>query len=148
MSLLNEIGLIPTGGTSQKLVTRLISKRFTHEDFTAAATSDTEAFESWPSGPVWFLEGWVDLDQAFAGAGPVTAATIDLGDAGDPDELIDGVDVFATLGAKSVRGARAYGYFEAGHTPIVTLTLTGGNCSALTAGEVTVYQRIAYIEER
>lgn len=148
MSLNNEIGFIPTGGTSQKLVTKLISKRFTHEDFTVAATSDTEAFESWPSGPVWFLERWVDLDEAFAGAGPVSAATLSLGDAGAATELINAVDVFATLGAKTTIGARAYGYMESGHTPIVTLTLTGGNCSGLTAGEATVYARIAYIEER
>lgn len=147
MSLYGELGLIPTGGESQKLTTRVISKTYKFSDFTAASTTDTEAFETHPAGPVWFLENWVDLDVLFTGTA-ITAVTIDLGDAGDPDELIDGVDMFATLGVKTIRGARAYGYVEDGHTPIVTLTCTGGNCSALTAGQVTVYQRIAYVESR
>lgn len=148
MSIHNEVGLIPSGGEGNKVVYKLLSKTYKHTDFTAAATSDTEAFVTLPAGPVWFLENWIHLDVAFAGAGPVSAATIALGDAGDADELIDESDVFATLGDKTIRGARAYGYVESGHTPIVTLGLTGGNCSGLTAGQVTVYQKIAYIEAR
>lgn len=147
MSLYGELGLIPTGGEAQKFVTRVFSKTYKFSDFTAAATTDTEAFLDLPAGPVWFLENWVDLDVLFAGTA-ITAVTIDLGDSGDPDELVDAVDMFASLGVKTTRGARAYGYVESGHTPIVTLTCTGGNCSALTAGQVTVYQRIAFVESR
>jgi hypothetical protein len=148
VSINNEVGFIPSGGTSQKVVYKLLSKTYKYTDFTAAATSDTEAFVTLPTGPVWFLENWVDLDEAFAGAGPVSNATLSLGDAGAATELINAAVVFSGLGAKTTRGARAYGYVEDGHVPIVTLTLTGGNCSGLTAGQVTVNQLIAYIEER
>lgn len=147
MSINNEIGFLPSGGHAQKLVTKVLSLRVTHEDLTAAAVTQAISFATLPSGPVWFLETWADLDEAFAG-GSISALTIDLGDAGDVDEILDGVDGFATLGSKSIRGARAYGYMEAGHTPIVTITATGDNVVNATAGEAVVYLRIAYVEER
>ncbi len=147
MSINQEVGFLPSGGHAQKLVTKVLSLRITHVDLTAAATTQAISFATLPSGPVWFLETWADLDVAFAG-GSISALTVSLGDAVDHDEILDDVDGFATLGAKSIRGARAYGYMEAGHTPIVTITATGDNVVNATAGEVVVYCRIAYVEER
>ena len=147
MSLVQEVGFLPSGGEGQKLVTKLLSKRITHTDLTAAATTQAISFGTLPAGPVWFLETFADVDELFAG-GSISALTIALGDAGDPDELLDDVNGFATLGVKSTQGARAYGYQEAGHTPIITVTATGDNVVNATAGEAVVYLRIAYVEAR
>lgn len=119
----------------------------THTDFEAAATSDTVAFASpiFPTNAIPYKAS-MQLTEVFAG-GSISAATMQLGDAGDADALIAAGDVFtgSSLLAAETHGSGAESLgsavMEAAYAPILTLTLTGDNCDALTTGELmaTIY---------
>jgi len=78
--------------------------------------------------------------------GAISAINVDLGDAGNDDELIAAADLFT--GAKATAAVTtaivaATRVFEAAYTPIITFASTNGNLSALTAGAfemVLVYE--------
>lgn len=81
------------------------------------------------------------LRTAFSG-GTVDGCTVDLGDAGDVDELLDGVDVFtgATAGWYDTTAgvSRDVQNYESAYAPTLTIITTTGNGNALTAGELWV----------
>lgn len=81
------------------------------------------------------------LREVFAG-GTVNAATVEMGDANDPNGIHTAVSVFtgATLGylANTVGAAEYAPRFEAAYIPTITLRTTAGNISALTTGELWV----------
>lgn len=123
----------------------------THEDLDAAATSQTftltalvaahvQGAEAVPANAQILGAAIVRLED-FAG-GSSSAVVVDLGDAGDPDELVDAADVFT--GAKAAEalsfanGTYSLGDFEAAYAPQVVVTATGDNVDALTAGRVEV----------
>lgn len=79
------------------------------------------------------------LAEVCAG-GTIAAATIEMGDAGDPNGLHTAVDVFtgATLGylANTVLAAEYAPRFEAAFIPSITLRTTTGNINAATTFEL------------
>jgi hypothetical protein len=81
------------------------------------------------------------LSEVFAG-GAVDAATIEMGDANDPNGLHTAVNVWtgATLGylANTVSAAEYAPRFEAAFIPTITLRTTSGFVNALTTGELWV----------
>ena len=78
--------------------------------------------------------------------GAISVINVDLGDAGNDDELIAAADLFT--GAKATAAVTtaivaATRVFEAAYTPIITFAATGANLSVLTAGAfemVLVYE--------
>lgn len=81
------------------------------------------------------------LATPFSG-GAVSAATVELGDANDPNGLHTAVNVWtgATTGylANTVSAAEYAPRFEAAFIPSITLRTTSANVSALTAGVLWV----------
>jgi hypothetical protein len=133
--------------------------KVTHADLTDADTSQTitwaAAVALHPTG-AFSPPANAMIMQAFlipitdGAGGTVAALTVDLGDAGNLDELLALADIFT--GAKAAnpilpaQGAYTLGTFETGYTPILTFTSTGGNLVALTAGEwefILLYQEIS-----
>jgi hypothetical protein len=123
--------------------------RVDFDDLTAAATSEVitfaEAIVNHPTGAeavptnARVMFAWINLLEEFAG-GSVSAITMDLGDAGNDDELVAAEDVFtgASTGVKTGAGAYTLGTFEAAYTPILTFEATDDNVVNLTAGAVEV----------
>ena len=81
------------------------------------------------------------VTELFAG-GAISAATIEMGDAGDPNGLHTAVDVFtgAALGyrANTTAAAEYAPRFEAAFIPSITLRTTTGNVNAATSGDLWI----------
>ncbi len=111
----------------------------TWEDLTDADTSQT--FTLLASAPPGIYVVWAVLDEVFAG-GTIDAMTVDVGDAGNPDLLMDGVDIFT--GATVPYGPQSgdVGNSPATHNPAGTLqavfTSGTGNVTAATTGDITL----------
>jgi hypothetical protein len=138
----------PASGSAAGMVAPIsyIEHRITHDDFVAAATSETEAITGFPTNAApLFAEIKVETD--FAG-GAVSAATVTVGDAGSANELLTSTSVFTgvqnTAWIQTV-GASLNSDFqrEAAYSPILTLATTNGNTADLTAGSLIV--RIYYV---
>jgi hypothetical protein len=128
--------------------------RLTHVDLTAAALAQTFTFadllkragDRGQPMPAWARVRDAVLVRAvdFAGGG-AASATIDVGDAADPDELIAAASIFT--GAKAgaaiavANGAYVLGSFEAAYAPQLTIT-SDVNVDTLTEGALEV--RIIY----
>ena len=74
--------------------------------------------------------------------GSITTAVVNIGDAGNDDELLAAADVFtgakATAPVTSKNGAYTLGTFEAAYSPIVTVTCSH-NVSTATSGAMELY---------
>lgn len=83
------------------------------------------------------VDAWLIRVTDFVG-GAISAITVSLGDAGNDDELLAASNIFT--GAKAAAaittqdGVYTKGTFESAYTPIITITATGANLDALTAG--------------
>ena len=72
--------------------------RVPYSDFTAAATTETIALCTLPTGAE-ILFAIVDLQTTYADAGSISDVTVEVGTAGDPNAFITSTDVFgATAG--------------------------------------------------
>ncbi len=83
---------------------------------------------------------WVNIIEPFSG-GDAASCTVELGDAGDDDELIEAVSVFTgASGMLPKTGSYTLGTFEAAYDPIITMTVTGSGATldALEAGAIEV----------
>jgi hypothetical protein len=134
--------------------------KVTHAELTDADTSQAitwaAAVASHPTGSfsppanARIMGAWVTRITDGSG-GTVDALTVNLGDAGNDDELLAAVDLFtgskATATISIENGAYTLGTFEAtAYSPILTFTSGTGNLVALTAGEwefCVAYQEIS-----
>lgn len=82
---------------------------------------------------------YAELVQEFAG-GTVSAATVEVGDTGDPNERFTALNVFtgAGTGLKTVTEGALPRSFEAAYAPVLKLDTTGGNINTLTAGIIRI----------
>lgn len=119
---------------------------FTHADFTAAAQAEFVALPTFPTNAV-ILGGFIDLKTDFSGGG-TASADAELGDAGDPNELADSVNVFTGAGAglkPGVPTALTGLGFQPAYAPGVTMTVDVAKTVAdLDAGEMIV--QVFYIQ--
>lgn len=121
----------------------------THDEFTDADTSHEldlngrTAGKEFPANAVP-VGCYMDLVEVFAG-GTISAATVQLGDAGAPGGLFTDQDVFtgATLGLTAVTYGTELGFttfnIESAFAPTLTLDTTDGNCDDTTTGKVRVH---------
>lgn len=126
--------------------------KITHADLTAAATTQSitwaNAVAAHPIGATSVparsrvCGAHIRRITDFSG-GSVSALVIDLGDAGDTDELIDGLDLYtgakATAAVSVGNGVYTLRTFEAAaYGAQILFTATGDNVVNLTAGEVEI----------
>lgn len=117
-----------------------------HEDLTAAATTESIALAGFPTdaAPV-ACEVFVDED--FSG-GSVSALALEVGDAGDVDELLTSTSVFTGVQNTDwiqTDAAARVGKFhrEAAYSPAAKFTASSDNVVNLSAGSLRV--RIYYM---
>lgn len=108
-----------------------------------SGASDVGTMTPPPTNSLLISGGWFNRTVWTAGGGDTTGLTVELGDAGDPNELLVAGDVVAlaasvwsTLGAVPTK----YGQFTleaTAYAPIVTFTPTGGSTELdhIDAGE-------------
>lgn len=138
----------PASGSAAGMVAPIsyIEHRITHDDFVAAATSETEAITGFPANAApLFAEIKVETD--FSG-GSVSAATVTVGDAGSANELLTATNVFTGVQNTAwiqTTAAAINGKFqrEEAYSPILTITTTSDNAVNLSAGSLLV--RIYYV---
>lgn len=132
---------VATHGVARVLVTH---EDLTEEDGSQTLDWDTlvaAAFRqsSVPANarPIW---AYANLLEVFAG-GAVSAATLSLGDAGAPTELLNAVNVFTgqALGIKAKNGAYTLGTFEADYTAKITIATSDGDVADLDSGIAEIF---------
>ncbi len=132
-------------GQIRDTVVRKISKKIVPADLTAAAVTQTIAFDdALPAGAL-VIGASVDLVTDFSGGSVATAVT-DVGDA-NIDRFIDGQDIFTGAGplteAQGTPGIALDGsdggVVPALVTPGVTVITTVANVDQITAGEMTAH---------
>jgi hypothetical protein len=128
-------GVSGSGVEPIKVHTRTV----THADLTAAATSESIDISVGDDGLAIPADAMViraSVQTLIAGAGPsITDIDVDVGDAGNPDELLDGADIDAVGYVQTPAGAYTPFTLEATpYVPLALFLLTGGNAVALTAG--------------
>lgn len=114
-------------------------KTISTDDLTAGAVTEAIALTGFPTN-VFTLAAWVELDTEFSGGGS-SSCTVQVGDAGDPDELMTATDVFTGAGAgqKSAAGTLHGALtFEAAYAPEALVT-SDVNVSLLTAGSMVIH---------
>lgn len=116
-----------------------------HADLTTAATSEAETLSGFPVNAAP-LKAEVFVDVDFSG-GTVSACTVEVGDAGDEDELLTASNCFTGVQNTAwtdTPSAAIVGKFkrEAAYAPIATFRSTTDNVVSLTAGSLRV--RIYY----
>ena len=85
------------------------------------------------------MYAWINVLSGFSG-GSVSAITAQVGDAGDPDELIAAVSVLAAAeGLKPASGVYTLGTFESAYAPLVTIDSVGDNLDQVDAGRIEVF---------
>lgn len=109
------------------------------DDFTTAGTSQAVDVSAGFPANAYVLSGHVELLETLSG-GAVSAATVQLGDTADPDELLTSTNVFTgqALGRKWSPGAFTFGTLESGYSPELLVSTTDGNVDDLTTGVVKV----------
>lgn len=120
---------------------QLISQRITAADLTAEAAAENIAISGFPAKALK-IAAWVELETVFAG-GDAESATVQIGDAGDPDELMVATSVFTGVdpGVLGGQGAAKGWSFEADYSPVARFTVTGSgiNVDDLTGGSLIAY---------
>lgn len=137
---LTEIGYL----SGLKGVVKSISNSVDHSQFDAAATTDYVDMTLQLPADCIVLGVKVAVTESFAATG-LTAAAITVGKSGAEDAFTNSaISVLATGTSGSICKTTGVAYNDAAVAPRITLTLTGANCSALTAGAATV--TVYYVE--
>jgi len=118
--------------------------RVVHGDLTAGATTEALDIPNFPAR-AYPLRGRLLVGAYFTGGG-ATTCTAQLGDSGDPNALVEALDVFSTTALGSwtltlTQGVQAEGastgyVYEAAYAPQILFTCSG-NVSILTTGHLT-----------
>jgi hypothetical protein len=111
----------------------------THAEYIAAAQSENYALPAFPANSL-ILGGHVQLVTDFSGGG-TASAVVELGDAGNTDELASSVNVFTGAGAAHKAGLQtAFIGMEPAYAPVARMTVDGAHtCADLAAGEMIVH---------
>lgn len=111
----------------------------THAEYTAGAQSENYALPAFPTNTL-LVGGFVELDTEFSGGG-TASADVELGDAGNTDELASTVNVFTGAGAALKAGVpTAFIGFEPAYAPVARMTVDGAHVvSDLAAGSMEVH---------
>lgn len=125
-------------------------KTLTHADLTDADGSETEDVSVDDNGAEipdgsYIIGAGVKLITPFSG-GTVSAITVQVGDAGDPDELVTASDIFTGVAAGTwiqTGGAYVPMTRESDYAVAAVFTVTGDNAVNLTAGALQVW--VAYV---
>jgi hypothetical protein len=135
-SLFSSSAAVANNGGRVRRITRAI----TTANLTTAALSQTINFANAIEAGSRILGHSIALATPFTGGG-ASACTLDLGDAGDTDALIDGADIFAAAvdgeASAITLGISPNKSFAAATTLSVTIT-SDVNVSTLAAGSLTV----------
>lgn len=108
-----------------------------------AATSGAVTLITLPAGAI-VVNAIVTNKVAFAGAGPLTALTVSIGDSISATAFSGTRDIFAAASATTITvGGSSVQKTTAADAILATFAATGGNLSALTAGSFTV--QLTYI---
>ena len=136
-----------------QIVERWHEVTITHADLTDADTSQAIDLATDDNGNAFPVDcqivgAFIRVDTDFSG-GSVSALTCQVGDAGDPDELITATSVFT--GASNVKplsanGAAGLPRWEAAYAPEALFTSTTDNLVNLTAGSLTIGLRLWVVE--
>lgn len=120
---------------------QLISQVITVADLTAEAAAENIAITGFPAKAMK-IAAWIELKEVFAG-GSAESATVQIGDAGDPDELMVATSVFTGVSPAILGGqGAAKGWsFEAAYAPVARFTVTGSgiNVDDLTTGSLIAH---------
>jgi hypothetical protein len=118
---------------------QFIEADFGHADLTTAGASQALDIGDIPAGAQ--IRG-VDIRVATAfSGGTLSAMTIDVGDAGDADAIVDGANVFAATDGQAASlpdGIAPNKRFDAATTLTATFTATGDDVADADAGACTV----------
>lgn len=109
----------------------------TYTDFQTAATSKTVTVRTLPSNRTLFSVIAKD-SIAFLGAS-ISALKLDLGIVGDTTKFLSGYDLLAAVSAGNQASALTVYYPGVSTGIIATVTATGANLSALSAGSIDFY---------
>jgi hypothetical protein len=118
-----------------------------HSDFTTVGVEQaldlnaTFTTNTFPTNVI-VIGGYGRLFEVFAG-GTISACTVELGDAGNDNEIITATDVFTGASLARQLGLNINTQ-EAAYTPLLTMTATAGNLSTTESGIYGVY--ILYID--
>mgnify|MGYP001069743208 CR=1 FL=1 len=138
----NAAGCFPGRAAAERLG-NYIELEVGHADLTAAATTQTLNVGSLPANAQ--VRG-VDIRVAAAfSGGSVSALSVDIGDAGDADAIVDGANVFAATDGQAASlpaGIAPNKRFDAATTITALFTATDDNLVDLTAGACTI--RVLY----
>ncbi len=123
----------------------MVEARITDADLTAAATSDTVAITGIPSD-AFPIGAKLEVGQYVTG-GSISACTVSVGDAGDPDSLMTATNIFDTTALGTLTGTQgAESLYDAtpatagsGFTCIATFALTGDNADQADTGKLAIY---------
>jgi len=118
------------------------------EDLQGFTSGTGENLLTIPAGAV-VREVLVKTITALAGAGPLTAATGQIGVTGTLEKYITALnwDLFAAGDTYVLWDETAPDLFTTANLMIVEYTLTGGTCAQLTAGEVIVFADMVNIND-
>jgi len=122
----------------------------TSSDFTAAATSQTITLLALNIGDIVLNHSALFVKTAVTG-GAVSAMTASLGVTSATTRLLATVDVFtnavAAGGTFTSAAVDSYATIAASKNLLLTMASTGGNMSAITAGELWIYTKIMRVQD-
>lgn len=117
-------------------------QNLTDADLSAAATSEAVAITGFPANakPIYAR---IEINTAFSG-GSVSALTVEIGDAVDPNGKMTAEDCFTGASTGVIAGsdgaeADNSAVLEAAYSPIATFRSTSDNVDALDAGDLNAY---------
>jgi hypothetical protein len=126
---------LPTGSSYvQEYVTTV-----THAEYIAAAQAENYALPAFPANSL-IIGGFVELDTDFSGGG-TASADVELGDAGNTDEIAATQNVFTGAGAGLKPGVpTAFIGFEPAYAPVARMTVDVAKTTTdLAAGSMEVH---------
>lgn len=134
-----------TGFTHKAILSSVPDAVFTTGDFTAAALTQTYTLMTLFAGHIISEAAYKVI--TFLSGGAVATATLQVGFTGTTNGFIPATSVFTAGTAFACGGGASFAgsgkAFTAASALVALLTTTVANVSALTAGEVHVYWRIA-----
>jgi|GEM_PF-1302738 len=123
-------------------------------DFTASATTQALTLLALNPGDVVLSDAIILVKNKITGTN-ITAATLSLGLTGTLTSIISNSDVFTNIatggGVFSSPGGSGDNYqttpIQSAKNLVANLILTGGNASAITAGEIWIYVKIGRVQD-
>jgi hypothetical protein len=132
------------GRSAPYIMLRLYNQRVVYSDFSDADTSEaldlnaTFTSNAFPANVI-ILAAWLQLYDEFAGPSH-TAVTLQLGDAGDPNGLIDATNVWTGAGlGRKVGLTTEVMTQELAYVPLLQIDTTADDVADLTSGDVGVF---------